>query len=79
MNKEYLFDEYILTGDESKMDDVRVMNEGEILEQYFDWWLNRIIEVSKNKNSNAYHILKEKLADACIEDFVVVHYGWEKQ
>lgn len=79
--KEYLFDEYMLTGDESKMlgDNVRVMSEDQIVEEYFDHWLAMMIKASENKNSNAYAILKEKLANICVEDFVVVHYGWEKQ
>lgn len=79
MKKEYLFDEYLITGDESKQGQVCVMSDGQIVEEYFDDWLKQLLKVANSKNSNAYKLLKEKLADTCVEDFVVVHWGWEKQ
>jgi hypothetical protein len=75
---EYLFDNAMLNGDTSDTG-VTVLSEGQILEQYFDHWIERIYKAAKNKDSNAYQILKERLAEACVEDFVVVHFGWEKQ
>lgn len=76
---EYLFDNFMLTGDDMAAGSVTVMSEGQIVEEYFDDWLQLVVKSAKNKNSNAYNLLRDKLSDACVDDFVTVHFGWKKQ
>lgn len=76
---EYLFDNFMLTGDEAAAGSVTVMSEGQIVEEYFDYWLKQMVKTAEDKNSNAYNLLRDKLFDACVDDFVVVHFGWKKQ
>lgn len=70
--KTYVYNEL---GDEKPIE----INEDQIMDQYWEYWWSQIIKVGHMKNSNAYYMLRYKLRQECIDDFVAVNWAVEKK
>ena len=45
-----------------------VMTEAQIIEEYFDYWAGNMIKRGLGK-----HVSK----DACVDDWIVIHWAWK--
>ena len=50
------------------LDGIHDVTDAEILETYYPWWASEMRRLGRD------HIISE---EACIEDWVVVHWAWE--
>lgn len=58
--------------DENGNDVVETLSEKEILDQYWNYWYNRMCEKFGKEHVDADYTKQD-----CIDDWVVVHWAWD--
>lgn len=70
--KVYCYNDYEVTEAGEEIHFVAEITDQQILYDYWDYWSGRMIEKFGDKSDLITH-------DKCIEDWLVVHWGWEKK